>query len=311
MGTVGKTKLKVFHAGSLSVPLKEIEDKFEAQNPTIDIQREPYGSVVAVRQITEVGKKGDVIAVSDYTLIPSMMYPEYADFYLQFARNRMALLCTEKSKYQESISSDNWYNILRKDEVTFGFSNPNNDPNGYRSLIVLKLAELYYRDGRIFEDLVTNLSAIKIRGKDDGYLITVPESLNPFTLKLLIRPKEVDFIAPLEAGGLDYVFNYMSVGKQHGLKTVTLPKQIDLSSTEYKDLYEKVKVKTADGKVSVGKPIVYGISVPKNAPHPELGIKFIKFVIGEEGRKSFESLGQPPIVPPVTSGKVPPQLKQG
>lgn len=309
-GAVGKTKLKVFHAGSLSIPLKRVAEKFEAQNPNVDVQLESHGSVLAVRQITEVGKKGDVIAVADYTLIPSIMYPKYAKFYLQFARNRMVLVYTDKSKYSKSVNQCNWYNILRKNGVTFGFSNPNMDPCGYRSLMVLQLAELFYMDDVILDDLVLKKSAIGGDKINNKYRITTPEELRPNTKKLSIRPKEVALIPLIEAGGLDYAFEYISVAKQHGLKWVALPEQIDLSSTKYQDQYNRVEVRTSDGRIKVGKPIVYGISVPKNAPHPGLGINFIKFIIGKQSQEVFESLGQPPIVPPVGNGEIPAQLQQ-
>jgi len=82
-----------------------------------------------------------------------------------------------------------------------------------------------------------------------------------------------------------------------------------LSKVEYADFYKKAKLQTADGKKKTGKPIVYGLTVPKNAPNPELGLEFVKFVIGDAGQKIFADLGQPPIVPPEGSGNMPKELK--
>ena len=52
-----KEVLKVFHAGSLTAPFKEIERKFERkfEDEGIDVQREIGGSVKTVRKITELG----------------------------------------------------------------------------------------------------------------------------------------------------------------------------------------------------------------------------------------------------------------
>ena len=83
--------VRVFHAGSLAVPLAEAESQFEALHPNMDVQRESMGSVKAIRQITDVGKRADVLASADYSLIPGMMYPEYADWYVRFATNDMVL----------------------------------------------------------------------------------------------------------------------------------------------------------------------------------------------------------------------------
>ncbi|MCK4474670.1 tungstate ABC transporter substrate-binding protein WtpA [Candidatus Bathyarchaeota archaeon] len=305
-----KTVLKVFHAGSLAVPFEEIEELFESQHPDVDVQREPMGSVKAVRQITDVGRKADVLASADYSLIPDMMYTEYADWYVRFARNEMVLAYNkEKSSYRDEINSTNWYNILRREGVTFGFSSPNLDPCGYRAVMINQLAELYYNDSEIFDDLILSNTAITVSEENETYLIKTPEDLAPNTEKVVIRSKSVDLVALVEEGGLDYAFEYRSVSVQHNLKFVSLPEKINLGKVKYADFYGKVKLDKADGKTCTGKPVVYGITVPKNAPDPDLGLEFIKLVLSEEGRETFENCGQPPIVPAVGSGNLPDGIK--
>ncbi len=303
--------VKVFHAGSLAVPLAEAESQFEALNPGVDVQRESMGSVKAVRQITDIGKIGEVLASADYSLIPSMMYPEYADWYVRFATNDMVLAYNpEKSKYADEITPENWYDILRKDEVVFGFSNPNLDPCGYRSPMVMQLAELHYKDSKIFDDLVLDNTAITISdGKDGSYLVTVPEDPTSNTEKVCIRPKSVELVAFIEQGGLDYAFEYRSVAVQHNLAFVDLPEQIDLSKVAHEDFYNKLKLQKADGETITASTIIYGITVPKNAENPELGLEFVRFVIGDAGQKIFADRGQTPIVPAVGSGNLPEELK--
>ncbi|RZN35688.1 MAG: tungstate ABC transporter substrate-binding protein WtpA [Methanophagales archaeon ANME-1-THS] len=301
--------VKVFHAGSLALPFEEAEKQFEALHPGVDIQRESHGSAEAIRQITEVGKPGDVLGSADYALIPNMMYPEFADWYVRFATNEIVLAYNaEMSHYATEITPDNWYEILRRDDVTFGFSNPNLDPCGYRSVMVCQLAELRYNDARIFDDLILKNTAITMSEENGTYLIQTPEQLEPKTRKVTIKPKEVDLTALVEAGGLDYYFIYRSVAAQHRLPFVDLPAEIDLSAVEYVDTYKKVKLRTMDGKTQTATPIVYGITVPKQGDNPEMGMEFVKFVIGESGQKIFADNGQPPIVPPVGSGNVPEEL---
>ena len=312
--TVGaeQTKtVKVFHAGSLAVPLADAESQFEALNPDVDVRRESMGSISAVRQITDVGKNGEVLASADYTLIPSMMYPEYADWYVRFATNDLVLAYNpELSMYADEITPENWYEILRRDGVIFAFSNPNLDPCGYRAVMVFQLAELHYGDELIFDDLILDNTGITITEEGEGtYLIKTPEDQKPNTKKVDIRPKSVELVAFVEEGGLDYAFEYRSVAVQHNLAFVDLPEQIDLSKVEYADFYKKVKLETADGKTKTGKPIVYGITVPTNAENPELGLEFVKFVIGDAGQKIFADMGQPPIVPSEGSGNLPEELK--
>ena len=305
-----KTVLKIFHAGSLAAPFEEAEKLYEAAHPDVDVQREQMGSVKAVRQITDLHREADIIAVADYSLIPKMMYPEYANWYILFARNEMVLVYNkDKSKYADSINQENWYEILRKKDVTLGFSNPNLDPCGYRSLMVLQLAELYYNDTSILDDIVLENSAIKEEFKNGTYIITAPEDLNPNTQKLTIRSKSVELISLVEEGGLDYAFEYRSVAVQHNLSYITLPKQINLGFVEMKDSYAQVKVRITGGKEFIGSPIVYGITIPLNAPHKQLAVEFIKLIITQEGQSILESCGQPPITPAIGVGAIPDEIK--
>jgi molybdate/tungstate transport system substrate-binding protein len=295
----GKVVLKVFCAGSLTLPLEEIKIKFETDYANVEVQIEPSGSVAAVQKITESDKLADVLASADFTLIPSMMMPDYADWCIRFAKNRMVLAYTDSSRYADEINSTNWYEILQKSDVKWAFSNPNMDPCGYRTPMVIQLAELEYGDNKIFDNLVVNNSAITVTEEDGVYQISTPEELDPNTMKLQIRDKSVELVAMLEEGGIDYAWEYMSVAEQHDLKYVELPESIDLSTVTYTDTYKKVKVQTTSENIE-GKPIVYGVTVPANAPNEELGEEFVKYMINDYGQSVFADMGQPPIVPAET-----------
>ena len=305
--------LKIFHAGSLSVPMKELEEKFETLHPNVDVQREPAGSRACIQKITELDKQSDILASADYTLIPTMMMPEYTNWYLAFAKNQIVIAYTDDSKYSSEVNSDNWYDILRRPDVTFGFSNPNDDPCGYRSVMVTQLSEAHYGDESIFNDLMGDNTAIAMTFDNGTYTAVMPASeyIEPNTEKIMMRSMEVELSSALEIGEIDYFYIYRSVAVQHGFKFVELPPQIDLSSVEYADEYNTVKVKTADDKIVVGTPIVYGITIPDNAMQPELGIEFVKLLLSTEGQNVFINNGQPPIVPAVTNDaeSVPAELR--
>jgi molybdate/tungstate transport system substrate-binding protein len=302
--------LKIFHAGSLSVPFGEYEKMYESEYPNVDVQREAAGSIECVRKIIELNKKADVLASADYSLIPSMMMPDYADWYLMIARNELVIAYTEHSDYKDEINSDNWYEILNRPDVKFGFSNPNDDPCGYRSQMVMQLAELYYNNPNIYDDLVLkNIKGFDVKEENGTYEIIVPKNINDVnTDKIFMRSKETDLLAPLESGAYDYLFIYKSVANQHNLTYIELPKEINLGYYEYADNYKKVKLTTGDGKTKTGKPVVYGITVPKNAEHKDEGIAFVKMVL--EHPEVFENAGQPVIKPAVGFGNVPDELKE-
>ncbi len=306
--------LTIFHAGSLSVPFEELEAEFESQHPGVDVQREAAGSAQSVRKITDLGKNADVLASADYALIPSMMMPEYADWYAAFARNQMIIAYTNESKYSNEINKDNWYEILRRPDVRFGFSNPNDDPAGYRSQMVTQLAESYYNDDQIYDDLILDNTGITITEEENGtFVVHTPatEEISPNTSKIMLRSMEVELSSALETGEIDYLYIYRSVAVQHGFNYVELPPEIDLSSIEYADNYSTVQVEMVNGEVVTGSPIVYGVTIPKNAENPELATEFVKLLLEEPGRQIFIENGQPPIVPAISEGKdaMPEQLQ--
>ncbi len=304
--------LKIFHAGSLTVPFEEIEARFEEDFPNVDVQLEPAGSVQCVQKVTELGEVADIVASADYSLIPNMMISEYAEWYIIFAKNEMTVAFTDASNYADDITADNWYEILSREDVKWGFSNPNLDPCGYRTPMVIQLAELHYGSDTIFETLVIDNTDITVSEDGDTFIIDSNiEDLNPNTDKISIRDKSVELVSMVQSGGLDYAFEYSSVAKQHDLDYLDLPAQIDLSELQYSDTYNRVKVEKTSG-ISTGKPIVYGITIPSNAEHPDIAADFIMYLISEQGQQTFVDLGQPPISPPLINDleKAPESLKE-
>jgi len=48
-----------------------------------------------------------VLAVADFSLIPKMMMPKYADWYLKFVKNRTVLAYTNKSSARNIFKGEN------------------------------------------------------------------------------------------------------------------------------------------------------------------------------------------------------------
>jgi len=310
-----KTTMKVLNAGSLMVPFKEMEREFESQHPNVDVLIEGHGSIQVIRHVTEVaGIAGepvaDVVAVADYSLIPKMMYnaqipgttEKYADWCVNFATNSLGIAYTSQSKYADEINDTNWYQILSKPDVKVGMSDPRFDACGYRALMLCQLAELFYNDEKIFEDVLGDFSyPITISERANVYTISVPEILEPE--RIAIRDSSVKLLFPLKSGDIDYAFEYKSVAEQHGMKFLELPPEINLESDDYKTLCHGITVKLAFKRfASVTpefecQPIVYGITIPQNAPHPEFAVEFVKFVISSQGQEILRRENQPPIAP--------------
>jgi molybdate/tungstate transport system substrate-binding protein len=285
-------KLIVFHAGSLTVPIKALAEAFQAKHPGVTFETEAAGSRTTARKVSELGRQADLVMSADYTVIDNLLIPNFADWNIQFARNMMVIAYTDRSKHADEINADNWYEILTREGVIYGHSDPDADPCGYRTLLVWQLAEKHY-----------GVPGLNARLEEHCPLGNV-------------RPKSVELIALLQSGDMDYAWEYRSVAVQHGLKFVELPDEINLSMVEHADFYSQATVEIAGKEpgmtmTMVGRPIVYGVTIPKNAPSPDLAIEFVKFLIGPEGQTIMEQQGQPPIVPPVAGDKgvLPTELK--
>ena len=129
-------ELKIFHTGSLTIPITQISEEFNKLYPDVEILAESTGSATTIRKVTELKKECGVVASADYALIPELMFPNYADWYIIFATNQMCLTYTDSSQFTDEINSDNWFEILQREGVTYGRSDPDQDPCGYRTLMV-------------------------------------------------------------------------------------------------------------------------------------------------------------------------------
>lgn len=280
--------LIVYNAGSLARPFRELLDSFRVRHPGVTPAQENSGSLEAARKLTELGKIPDVLAVADYNVIDDLLRPKYAAWYVNFARNAMVLAYTDRSIDAATIDSTNWWRILQKPGVRAGHSDPALDPNGYRTLIVLQLAESYYRQ----PGLAHRLDA------------AMPPRYQ--------RPKEADLTALLQAGELDYAWTYQSLAETSGLRYLSLPKAIDLSDPALARDYEAASVRIpgasrggGDSLTFRGEPIVYALTIPIGAPHPTLAAEFVRFALSPEGRVILQKNGFVLLPSPIVTGTPP------
>lgn len=285
--------LIIFHAGSLSVPLKDITAEFEKLYPNVNVLLESAGSVASARKITDLNRPCDIMASADYAVIDNMLVPKYADWNIRFASNEMSIVYHEKSRMAGQITPKNWYDILANKDVAFARADPNSDPCGYRTVMTLQLAEKYYKKPGLSKNLMD---------KNQEY----------------IRPKEVDLLGLLESNSIDYIFLYRSVAIQHNLKYVTLPDRINLKdpafAAEYASAAVEINGSKPGEKVTMkGEPMIYGVTMLHDAPNKAAALAFLEFMLSKEGgQKILEKDGQPSVIPmPVQNyDKVPSELKK-
>jgi molybdate/tungstate transport system substrate-binding protein len=323
-----RTQLHVLFAGSLIVPIHELEAAFEAAHPDVDVLVEGHGSIQVVRHVAELHDEVDVAMTADHALIPLLMYEStvpgtdrpYAEWTLQFATNRLTVAYTDQSRYAGEINADNWYEIVSRPDVRLGIPDPRFDAAGYRGMMAFQLSELYRDDPLIFEDAFMGrfryaVTAVEENGR---WVIHIPEILEPKPDSgIVLRGGSIQLIALLESGEVDYAFEYESVSHQHGFHFVPLPDEVNMGSEAHTDVYDQVEVQLDFRRFATVEPvfpaefIAYGVTIPTNAPHPDLAAEFIAFVLGPEGQAIMADNHHPLLLPPRADhpDRLPPELQ--
>ena len=250
--------LLIYVAASLTRPMQPVLDSFSARTGIV-VQRESGASLEHVRKITELHRVPDLLLLADVEVFPQFLVPQHATWYAEFARNRMVVAYTQRSKHANAINRDNWMDIVRRRDVEVGRTDPDLAPVGYRTLIMLELAERFYRRPGLAKSL---LAAAPTRN---------------------IRPNAAELAALLAAGELDYIYDYQSVAESNGFSFVALPDEINLGDPKRARDYAKVSVQvrgaTRGGRAEFkGQPILYGLSEPLHAPHPAAASRFLAYL---------------------------------
>jgi len=280
--------LVVYNAGSLAYPFRELLAAFQREHPSVRPMQESSGSLEAARKLTELGKIPDVLAVADYNVIAQLLMPAHATWYITFASNAMVLAHGGRSAGAQEITGDNWWRILLRPGVRWGVSNPALDPNGYRAYMVFQLAEAHYRQPGLARRLE---SAVK-----PGF----------------VRPNEAQLLGLVQAGELDYAWSYRSLARTAGLEWVTLPAEVDLSDPARAKEYSAAHIRLPGAKLGSrdsvefrGEPIVYALTIPIRAAHPEAARAFVQFVLSSPGQRILAGAGFQVLVKPVLTGSGP------
>lgn len=252
-------------AGSLARPFGGALAEY-SRRTGVRVVTQASGSVEAARRITELGDVPDVIALADEEVFTNLLVPAHVESYTVFARNRMVIAYTPGSRGATDIDSTNWYRVLSRDDVEVGRSDPALDPNGYRAILMLRLAEQLYHQPGLEQSVLARAPARNV------------------------RPKSADLVALVETGALDYIFAYESVARSAGLRWLRLPTAIDLSDESRAADYARVSIRIPgatrnDSVVVTGAPIRYALAVPRHAPNAAEGERLRDFLLSPAGRK--------------------------
>jgi molybdate/tungstate transport system substrate-binding protein len=259
--------LSVMTAASITRPVRAALDSFSARTG-IKFEIEPGSSLEIARRFTELHRTADVLLLADPEVFPQLMMPNYVHWYAVFARNRIVLAYTDRSRGAKEINRENWRQVITRPGVETGRSDPNTDPSGYRTLLTMQLAERFYHEPGLFARL---LAAARN-----------------------VRPREADQVALLQMNELDYIWTYENLAENDGLEFVKLPDEIDLGnaadSAEYARASTRVLGKKQGDTVTMrGAPILFALTIPVQAENPALAEQFLRYLTSSEGRGVLRS----------------------
>jgi molybdate/tungstate transport system substrate-binding protein len=270
--------LLVFNAASVTRPMRTVLDSFSARTGARYAQ-ESASSLELVRRVTELQSTPDVLVLADPDLFPALLEPAFTSWHALFGRNRIVLAYTPRSRGAADIGGERWWEVLGRPGVQVGRSDPNTDPSGYRTLLVWQLAARHYG--------IPDMEARMLRAAPARN----------------VRPREADQVALLQAGELDYIWTYENLAELMSLPYRKLPDAVDLGSpadsASYATAMTRVLGKRAGDTITVrGRPILFGVSVPRGAPHATAAARFVAYLLSDDGRRilrqaHFDALDEP------------------
>ena len=270
----------VFGASSLSGVFREIKPAFEAQYPEFALVFEPSGSQVAVRKITELGRRADLVTVADWRLLDGPFVPKRADWLVQFAADELVLAYAEHSPFAEQIAPANWRKLLLNPKVRLGRASERTAPLGYHTLLSWQLAGLHFLGDadRLARQLEARCS---------------PENVTTDAEQL---------VALLAARVIDYAFVYRSLAEGHRLRAVRLPPELNLGSSALGEWYEKAHIEVAQARPGPaqsirGSAILFGLTIPRDAPNRRGAESLAAFVTGFTGQSLLQRAAFAPLRP--------------
>ena len=312
--TTAGSQLVIYHAGSVSVSLNNVEAAFAKEHPEIAIVDKAGGSVDLARRVTVGNEPADLYASADYKDIDILLKPKYATFTIRLAQGAMVLVyCIDDANHLAKakevadpavpfIPNSNppsipdvapaWYKILAQPGVWIGGGDPGGDPGAYRALMIMQLAQIYYHQPLLYEALLNNSTF----GKGNR------------------APSTPDYRFIYESSALTMAKNDSSI------RLARLPAEIALSDSSIEKYYAQASV-TIPGLSKDDPPVTipasrvaWGITLLNSSKNSANAIAFLCFLLTpEKGGALQKGAGPEPIVPALVDeddySKVPAELR--
>ena len=270
----------VMYAGSLvKIFENDIVPSFSNQTG-LNLVGEGKGSVQISNMILDGFRRPDVFLSADTLPIEKLINhnPPLAHWFVNFASGEIVIAYNPNSPFAYDLQRASkgeipWYQVLEEKGFKFRRTDPELDPKGYYTIMVAKLANLYYNDSAIKD---------RILGEDRNKEQIFPEEI----LKSI-----------LESGQIDAVAAYKHEAIARGLPYITLPSQINLSDPRYSSFYDQVSYTGGMNNTIHGKPILFSYTIPDTVRNINGAISFAKYLISPAGKALLTSVGLNPVKP--------------
>ena len=138
--------LKILCAGSVRKVLEDIGASFSLANPDISFLFISGGSLELARDLLACRERGDLFFSADYDLLVQWFRDAGKVSLVEpLVTNSKVLAFPRNSLYKEKLGGETWFRILEDPGVVLAHTAPDRDPGGYRTLLVLRLAENFLR----------------------------------------------------------------------------------------------------------------------------------------------------------------------
>jgi molybdate/tungstate transport system substrate-binding protein len=303
VGVRTSPQLNVCHAGSVGAALAEVEQAFKVQHPDVVIADVSGGSVALARKLATGVQACDVYASADYLDIDRILKPAgIADYTIVFAQGRMVLayLTTDPRAQGVAATGDfrppaaipdaapDWYQKLLAPDVRVGGAHPFLDPGGYRSHMILELAQKHYRVANLYNDLLEHYAVVPAASSPDA--------------------------AATPTLGRDFSFQFSyehsaaaAARRNPEYRYVHLPDRIDLSASSNAVYYAQASVTLPGLGIAGAAPSItipasraaWGVTIIKKGTNQEEALAFVGLLLGPIGTAALNANGPSPVTPAV------------
>ena len=289
-----KQSVQVLYDASLVDPMDDLDPAF-TKTSGVTVQGRAGGSFALAHAILDGSQSPDVFLSADPAVNTLLLRPgagPSAPCFLTFATTSMVLGYNPAGRFgpefrDAAFGGRPWYEVLLSPGLRLGRTDPRLDPKGYRTILMLKLAEQHYHQ--------PGLEA-RLLGTSDNPAQILPEE---------------ELVGRLKSGHVDAgVFYLTEVIEQH-LSFVLLPDEINLGNFAMARLYAEAAYTDATGAKHRGAPILYTVTIPSTARNLSGAVRFVQYLFGPEGQSilGVHGLLQVRILVGGDPRKVPPALR--